>query len=303
MTKKYLLLAVALIGFSATATPAFAQGQAKIRVALWDFDNNSEQSWWFRDQMGNAARNNIDTAFSENAELSKRFTVLEREKLAMVMKEQGLAAGGAVDPQSAARVGKLLGVRYIITGGIDKFSINTTRGGIGGIGGSSTTAEATINLRFIDTTTAERIVSISADGSVRKGGGFIRGASLSRENEWGIASEAIEKAAAAVVTKLVAGPALERVAEAAGSTGGVDMRIIKVDGRSAYINVGSSTGIKVGDKFTIYRPGEALIDPVTGMNLGSTEKQVGTLVVTDVQERFSIATITGAAAASDIVKR
>ena len=64
------------------------------------------------------------------------------------------------------------------------------------------------------------------------------------------------------------------------------MRIVKVDGRSAYINVGSATGIKVGDKFTIYRPGEALIDPVTGMNLGSTEKQVGTLVVTEVQENI-----------------
>ena len=104
-----------IIGLSATAAPAFAQGQAKIRVALWDFDNNSEQSWWFRDQMGDAtAGNNIDTAFSENAELSKRFSVVEREKLAMVMKEQELAAGGAVDPQSAARVGKILGVRYVV---------------------------------------------------------------------------------------------------------------------------------------------------------------------------------------------
>jgi hypothetical protein len=91
-------------------------------------------------------------------------------------------------------VGKVLGIKYIITGGIDKFAINTTKGGFGGIGGSYTKAEATINLRLIDTTTAERVTAVSADGDVKKGGGFAMGASLSREDEWGIASEAIEKA-------------------------------------------------------------------------------------------------------------
>ena len=38
------------------------------------------------------------------------------------------------------------------------------------------------------------MIAVSADGNVRKGGGFVRGASLSRDDEWGIASEAIEKA-------------------------------------------------------------------------------------------------------------
>jgi curli biogenesis system outer membrane secretion channel CsgG len=301
--KKIVCSTVALLGLLALASTASAQ--AKIRVAIMEFENNSEQSWWFRDQMGTAARNHIDTAFSENDELSKKFSVVEREKLASIMKEQGLGASGAVDPQTAARVGKILGVRYMITGGIDKFAINTTRGGIGGIGGSSTNAEATINLRIIDTTTAERIVAISADGNVRKGGGFIRGASLSRDAEWGIASEAIEKASAAVVTKFVTGTALARLSEAAGSStaSAVDMRVVRVDGKVAYLNVGSSSGIKVGDKFTIVRAGEPLIDPATGMNLGAVEKQIGTATVTDVQERFSLASFTGTPTAADILKR
>lgn len=300
--KKLITLVLGLACLVATASPVFAQ--AKIRIAIWDFENNSESSWWFQDRMGNAARNHIDTAFSENEDLSRRFSVVEREKLAQIMKEQNLGASGAVDPQTAARVGKILGVRYMVTGGVDKLAINTTRGGFGGIGGSSTNAEATINLRFIDTTTAERVVSISADGNVRKGGGFIRGASLSRDDEWGIASEAIEKAAQAIVTKLVTGNTLARVAEAAGSAvGDVDMRVIKVDGTSAYINIGRTAGVKVGDKFTIIRGGEALIDPATGMNLGSVDKQVGTAVVTDVQERFSIVRVTGEAAANDMLKR
>jgi len=299
--KKFLRVTLVALAALAIAGPALAQ--TKIRVALWDFENNSEGRWWFHDQLGDAARNQIDTAFSENEELSRRFTVIEREKLEMVMKEQGLATAGAVDAQTAAKVGAILGVKYIITGGIDKFAINTTRGGIGGIGGSSTNAEASISLRFIDSTTAERVVAVSADGNVRKGGGFIRGASLSRDDEWGIASEAIEKASSELVKKLTTGNYLERVSDAAGGGGGVDMRVIKADGTTAYINVGRLAGIKVGDKFTIHRKGEDLIDPATGMNLGSTEKQVGTLVVTEVQDRFSIATVTGEAAAADVIKK
>jgi curli biogenesis system outer membrane secretion channel CsgG len=276
--------------------------QAKIRIAIWDFENTTEGRWWFNAQLGDAARNQIDNAFSENPELARRFSVVEREQLALVLKEQGLAASGAVDPQTAAKVGKILGVRYIITGGIDKFAINTTRARIGGIGGNTTTAEATISMRFVDATTAERVVSVSADGSVRKGGGFIRGASMSREDEWGIASEAVQKASEAVVKKLVEGDGLGRVSSAAG-TGGIDMRVIKVDGNRAYINVGSAAGIKVGARFTIHRMGEALIDPATGANLGAEQKQVGTGVVSEVQERFAIITVTGAAAATDVIKK
>ncbi len=292
-----------LAGLIIASVPTSQAYQTKIRVAIWDFENHAETHWWFHDQLGDAARNQIDTAFSENDELSRRFTVVEREKLEMVMKEQGLAAAGAVDPQSAAKVGQILGVKYIITGGIDKFAINTTKGGFGGIGGSSTNAEASISLRFIDSTTAERVVAISADGNVRKGGGFVKGASLSRDDEWGIASEAIEKASEELVKKLMAGNTLERVSEAAGGGGGVDMRVIKSDGATAYINVGRTAGIKVGDKFTIHRKGEDLIDPATGMNLGSTEKQVGTAEVIEVQDRFSIVKVTGEATAADVIKK
>lgn len=76
------------------------------------------------------------------------------------MKEQGLAASGAVSPQTAAKVGSLLGVKYIVVGGIDRFAINNTKAGSGGIGGNLQQA-ATVNLRFIDTTTGERAESLT----------------------------------------------------------------------------------------------------------------------------------------------
>ena len=48
--------------------------------------------------LGPAARNQIDTEFSENNMLSSKFSVIERDKLNVVLKEQGLAMAGAVDP-------------------------------------------------------------------------------------------------------------------------------------------------------------------------------------------------------------
>ena len=298
------LVSVCLLALSFAIAPSSAFAQAKIRVAIWDFDNNAGTSWWYWDQMGPAARNHIDTAFSEIDELSSKFTVLEREKLALVLKEQGLSATGAVDAQTAAKVGRLLGVKYILTGGIDKFSINTTRGGIGalGVGGNMTQAEATVNIRFIDTTTAERIIAVAADGQVKKGGGFIRGTSLSRDAEWGIASEAIEKASKAVVAKLTTGNYLAKVGSAAGSAV-AEGRIIKVDGQRAWINLGSAAGLKVGDKFNIVAVGEELIDPDTGAKLGAEEKQTGAGEVTEVQEKFAIMTFTGAAKAKDTIRK
>ena len=289
------LVAVAVI-------PVHASAQAKIRIAIWDFENHSERRWWFSNDLGPAARNQIDTAFSENPMLFERFSVIEREKLAMVMQEQGLSSSGALDQQTAAKIGKILGVKYIVTGGIDKFAINTTKGGFRGIGGTYTNAEAEISLRFIDTTTAERVIALSAKDSVKKGGGFFKGASLSRKNEWGIASEAIDKASDKLVSELVASNQMARLSPG-GAMGGTEGKIIKVEGTKAWINMGSMSGLKVGDSFEIVQVGEALVDPDTGQVLGTDETSTGQGQIVEVKDRFSIMNFTGAAQASDVVRK
>jgi curli biogenesis system outer membrane secretion channel CsgG len=275
--------------------PAQALAQAKVRIAIWEFDNNSQGSWWFSDQLGPAVRNHIDTAFSENAQLAKQFSVIEREQLALVLKEQGLATTGAVDPATAANVGKLLGVRYILTGAVDSFTINSTRAAtnrLGGVGVNSVSAETIISMRIIDTQTAERLVAVNAEGKVSKGGGAFRGTSLSRDAEWGLASEAAEKAAQELVKKFVAGNYASRfVAEGVNTK--LEGKVIKVDGDRAWINLGSSAGLKVGDRFTVFAVGEALIDPDTGANLGSTDEQTGTAEVVEAHEKFAIVRVTG----------
>src|SRR6202008_4746749 len=66
----------------AFASQSFAQG--KIKVAIWEFDNNAAHTYWYWDKLGPAARNIIDTAFSENKLLSAKFSVIDRDKLNLV---------------------------------------------------------------------------------------------------------------------------------------------------------------------------------------------------------------------------
>ena len=164
-------------------------------------------------------------------------------------------------------------------------------------------SHATINLRFVDTTTAERVISLSGDGEVKKGGGFLKGTSLSRDSEWGIASETIQKAAKAVVAKLTTGDYVARIGSAAVPAGGAEGRVIKVDGARAWVNLGASSGIKVGDNFNIFSVGEALIDPDTGAKLGADEKKTGSGFVVEVQDKYAIVQFTGAAVAKNTIRR
>src|SRR5438093_4269964 len=128
------------------ALPVSGFAQAKIKIAIWEFENHAETHWWFFNDMGPAARNQIDTEFSENKLLSSKFSVVERDKLNLVLKEQGLATSGAVDPASAAKVGKILGVKYVVLGGIDKFNVDVTKANVGpfSVGGHIAQAFATI---------------------------------------------------------------------------------------------------------------------------------------------------------------
>jgi len=67
------------------------------------------------------------------------------------------------------------------------------------------------------------------------------------------------------------------------------MKVINAQGNQVWINRGQDGGLEVGDTLTVFSPGVALIDPDTGENLGSAESEVGTIKVTRVNPKFTIA--------------
>jgi hypothetical protein len=56
-------------------------------------------------------------------------------------------------------------------------------------------------------------------------------------------------------------------------------RIAQVDGQNLYINAGQRSGLNVGDKLKIFRPGKDIIDPQTKVKLGTTENLIGEAIV------------------------
>ena len=77
--------------------------------------------------------------------------VIDRGTLRDLLREQDLGASGRVDAQTAARLGKIVGARYIITGGfIDLYG------------------EMQINGRIIDVATSEVVRSAQVQGDKKK---------------------------------------------------------------------------------------------------------------------------------------
>jgi hypothetical protein len=85
-------------------------------------------------------------------------------------------------------------------------------------------------------------------------------------------------------------------------------RIAQVDGENLYINAGQKSGLNIGDKLKVFRPGKDIIDPQTKVKLGTTENLIGEAIVqqNDIgdQADLSIATPTSGTGfkPGDIVK-
>jgi curli biogenesis system outer membrane secretion channel CsgG len=274
-------------------TAATAGAQAKPRIAVMNFENNSTWSFW-GDNLGKAAADELVT----NLVNGGTFTVIERAQLESVMAEQRLGASGAVSAATAAKVGKILGVQFVLTGSITAFSIKTIRAGFGGIGGSYSNAETKLDVRLISTETAEILAAMVGQGNKRMGGGSIRGVGAEQTFDQGVASEALRPAVEQVVQKIVAQSSKLTAAMPQAPTG----QVVGAKGGQYYINRGESAGVKVGQRFTVSRVTDEIKD-ADGTVLDRVVANVGVLEVVTVLGSSSICKlVSGAAAQNDTVK-
>jgi Flagellar assembly protein T, C-terminal domain/Curli production assembly/transport component CsgG len=80
------------------------------------------------------------------------------------------------------------------------------------------------------------------------------------------------------------------------------MQVLNSDNSQVWINRGQDGGLHEGDTLNVYRPGEALIDPDTGENLGSAESFLAKVKVVRVNPKFTIAEISGKEPPNPILK-
>ncbi len=130
--------------------PCGGQGWTKPRIAVLEFKNKADNQWWYHG--GAAAAQDV---FVTELVKSGKFRVVEREQLEALMKEKGLTLSGDVDPKTAVRVGKLLGVNYLLTGAVTEYGNTDVSGGGGGVFAGKRKFVAALNARLIDTSTGE----------------------------------------------------------------------------------------------------------------------------------------------------
>jgi curli biogenesis system outer membrane secretion channel CsgG len=155
--------------------PAMAQGAKpkKPQIAVMDFDFGTVQNWWGQYDIGKGMADQVVDALVNDGS----FRVIERKKLDTVLAEQDFARSDRADPSAGklAKVGKVLGVKYIMAGSITKFSTEARGGAVRvkgiGLGGKKTKSEVNITARIIDATTGEILVSAKGHGESSKGGG------------------------------------------------------------------------------------------------------------------------------------
>ena len=280
----------------ATSAPARAAEEKKIRVAVIDFDTEAlTPSWSYGWHVRNLARAAADALTTKLVQTGK-FRVIERQQLDKILHEQDLADTGRIDPSTAARIGKVLGVQAVIIGSVTEFGISETGGRIPqigrwkwghGIGGKVVTGKTTVTARLVDTTTGEILGAYEASGKHTFGKGEFSGARFGKNFDSGMATKILNKA----VKKIAA-----KIAEDAGKInvstvrGGIVGKVAKVSGDKVYLNVGDLLGVKVGDRFEIRGMGELIKDPDTGEVLGGEEESRGIVEVIKVLgDRLSIA--------------
>jgi curli biogenesis system outer membrane secretion channel CsgG len=287
------------------------QGRKK-RVAVFDFDFATVQS-------------NSAAVFGTNVDIGKgisdllvrhlvqdgTYSVIERKAMDKILGEQNFSNSDRANPNSAAKIGKILGVDAIIVGSVTQFggeNQDTKVGGAGGgywgghgLGGFShkkSKAICVVDARIVNIDTAE-IMGV-ADGkgessrestSLLGGGGNWSGWGAGGVDfgSSGFQQTIIGEAVNAAVTQMSAGlvadaPKLE------ARTVVVEGLVAAVDGGQVVLNVGAKAGLKVGDQLTVQRVTKEIKDPATGQVIRRLASPVGVIRLTDVDAISAVGT-------------
>jgi curli biogenesis system outer membrane secretion channel CsgG len=278
-----------LTGVSDQLAPTGDYTGPKLRVGVVNFLNKTPSK---HIGIGEAAADILGTILQKTG----RFIIIPQQDVSSILDQQAMGASGAVDPATAAKMGKVLGLNAMVTGAITAYSEAEEGSDYLVYKKKKQIARVTVDYRIVDTTTGIQIVADSGQGVYEKqtGGALGLGSKASYDSDLrdGALRDALTKA---MVNML---PQFERQ-EWSG-------RIASIKGRTVYLNAGQKTGLKVGDLLMVQELGEEILDPQTKVSLGRAPGSVkGEVMVTGFfGSDGSVATIKSGAGFSqnDLVK-
>ena len=243
-------------------------------IAITEIQSSVDSRYW--QDYKNSKAVNFQTMLETQLVQTKRFKIIERNRIDEVLSEQALQ-GEFSQNNTQMKVG---GVDYIVYGSITKFGSKRKNINTGSVSVVKLISEFGVDLKVVDVLTGEIIKAETVDISLETGSG-------TSTNSFGISDTLadplsdIQRSAAKSASALIA----ESI---------FPIKLITWDEEKetccAYLNYGDAI-ISVGDIFRVIEQGKSFVDPDTGLRLGSTEKTVSKLRVIEVLENFSKAEI------------
>ncbi len=242
MKTKNIFLAAYFMLVALVANGTIAQQVTLKTLALGDFDYKGDQQFagdfkTFNDM--------LRTSFTQ----SRRFTVVERARMAAALQEQGLGETGIINPDSARRVGKMLGADFVAYGSITE-AVHTKR-----MRGPEAEYRFTIDLAVLESETG----AVKTAGSVEV-------------TEYGSVQQVLRAAVAEMTARIILDIYPVMIANVA--TDGV------------LLNYGEGF-IANGQTYQVFAKGNVIKDPATGAVLMFEETPVGLIRISSVDKRFS----------------
>ena len=294
MKKKLILFMSVLLVFTPIALPVL--GAEKLyKIAVLPFDDSSVHDRWWGNNWD--VGKGISDEFTTELLNTKKFRLIERERINKVIEEQNFGQSGRVDIKSAAKIGKILGVDFLVMGRVTEFSSKST--GISGLsrkkgfglGVKSTNAIVAIDARLVDTTTAEIITSATGKGDKRS-------TNLSLEVEYesiSFGSEEFHKTNLGIAMREAVASAAKQLSDQAyhndpgpEQSQKLSCLVAYASGNRVIVNIGSSSGIRPDMVFIVSRVLEIVKDPVTGEVIDEVTEAVAEIKVTEVKEKSTI---------------
>ncbi len=230
---------------------------------------------------------------------SGRFIVLERTNVKRILSEQEMAGDNVTTGTTKPELGKMTGVQYMIFGAVTEFGDDDKGGGFslglgagfggmddlvsGGASRKTASGSVAIDIRVVDTTSGRIIETIRVKEPIDSSAWDF---SVGYE-EVTIGSKQFNKTPIGAASRKAIAKIVSHLALTTSKQPWTGM-IVDFEGETTIINAGSSSGIKIGDLFMAEGVTKKFTDPATGEVLSVRKKQLGTIEITEVEEKIAI---------------
>jgi curli biogenesis system outer membrane secretion channel CsgG len=265
-----------------------AWAQTKKRIAIMDFEFTAVQDaakQIFGGSSQDVGKGIADMMVTKLVQ-DGVYSVIERQALAKIISEQNFSNSDRANPETAAKIGRILGIDAMVIGSITQFGRDdqhrniggsaiggiTGRYGIGGVGTHKAKAVVVISARLVDTNTGEILAAADGKGeSTRSGTSLLGGGGSDAGGGGGNFSMGSSNFGSTILGEATNAAVADASKQLEDSVGKLPTVVINVSGLVAdvsgdtlILNVGTKAGVKVGDHLGIFHKGKEIRDPATG---------------------------------------